>query len=385
MKKICFLFFLFFSLISFAQTEITVLIKDADTDLPIQDVLITVFRTNQGLVTNADGIFKLNLTRPSLIEISHTSYKKIEIKSNSLNKIGVNIILLEKNTEQLKEVILTDRHPQDILKDLIKNSQKKITVPANLRVYSREFFKRNNDYYFYNDGLMNFQILGDSKKVTTDILVEQNRTIGLVEEFDKDLLGYNLNNIMENYYQFKYLDEILDSRAKKKYDFQVETVPENNDYLMLRVKPYLSEEGFMSDYSILYDSKRKLIIEVSSFLPSDRAQKHKGLLDFKNRKIYKSNFKTTYRVETKDYYLANSKEEIGFTTEKNKVETKFEVSNYLITTEFRTRIFKYKDNEIFKEKTLLNKHDSILTEYWDIDSGVLLTETEKVIINNLTK
>jgi hypothetical protein len=385
MKKICFLFFLFFSLISFAQTEITVLIKDADTDLPIQDVLITVFRTNQGLVTNADGIFKLNLTRPSLIEISHTSYKKIEIKSNSLNKIGVNIILLEKNTEQLKEVILTDRHPQDILKDLIKNSQKKITVPANLRVYSREFFKRNNDYYFYNDGLMNFQILGDNKKVTTDILVEQNRTIGLVEEFDKDLLGYNLNNIMENYYQFKYLDEILDSRAKKKYDFQVETVPENNDYLMLRVKPYLSEEGFMSDYSILYDSKRKLIIEVSSFLPSDRAQKHKGLLDFKNRKIYKSNFKTTYRVETKDYYLANSKEEIGFTTEKNKVETKFEVSNYLITTEFRTRIFKYKDNEIFKEKTLLNKHDSILTEYWDIDSGVLLTETEKVIINNLTK
>ena len=35
-------------------------------------------------------------------------------------------------------------------------------------------------------------------------------------------------------------------------------------------------------------------------------------MDFKNRKIYKSNFKTTYRLESKDYYLANSKEEIGF-------------------------------------------------------------------------
>lgn len=385
MKKISLLFFLFFSLISFSQTEITVLIKDADTDLPIQDVLITVLRTNQGIVSNAEGIFKLNLTRPSLLEIAHTSYKKIEIKSNTLNKIGVNIILLEKNTEQLREVILTDRHPQDILKDLVKNSQKRITVPANLRVYCREFFKRDDQYSFYNDGLLNFQILGDSKKVTTDILVEQNRTIGFIDEFDKDLLGYNLNNIMENYYQFKYLGEVLDSRAKKKYDFQIETVPQNKDYLLLRVKPYLVEDGFMSDYSILYDSKKKLIIEVSSFLPDSRAEKNKGFLDFKNRKIYKSTFKTTYRVETKDYYLANSKEEIGFTTVKNKIETKFEVSNYLITTEFRTRIFKYKDTEIFKDKTLLNKHDSILTEYWEIDSGVLLTQTEKDIINNLTK
>lgn len=384
MKKIYLLLLLFLSGTLFAQNEIIVLVKDADTDLPIPDVLVTVFRTNQAIITNVEGVFKLNLARPSLLEISHTSYKKIEIKSNSLNKIGVNIILLEKNTEQLKEVLLTDKHPQDILKELIKNSLKKITVPANLRVYTREFYKRNNDYYFYNDGLLNFQILGDSKKVTTDILVEQNRTIGLIDEFDKDLLGYNLNNIMENYYHFKYLDVILDTKAKKKYDFQVETVPQNKDYLILRVKPYLAEEGFMSDYSILYDSKRKLIIEVSSFLPIDRAQKHIALLDFKNRKIYKSNFKTTYRLETKDYYLANSKEEIGFTTEKNKVETKFEVSNYLITTEFRTRIFKYKDAEIFKEKTLLNKHDSILTEYWDIDSGVLLTQSEKDIINNLT-
>lgn len=385
MKKISLLYFLFFTLISFAQNEITILLKDADTDRPIEDAIITVFRTNQGLISNAEGIFKLNLTRPSLIEIAHTSYKKQTFKSNTLNNIGVNVILLEKNTEQLKEVVLTDRHPQDILKDLIKNSQKKITVPANLRVYSREFFKRDDKYSFYNDGLMNFQILDNKKKVTTDILVEQNRTIGLIDEFDKDMLGYNLNNLMENYYQFKYLDEILDSKAKKKYDFQVETVPHNNDYLMIRVKPYLSEEGFMSDYSILYDSKKKLIIEVSSFLPEDRAEKHKRFLDFKNRKIYKSIFKTTYRVETKDYYLANSKEEIGFTTEKNKKETKFEVINYLVTTEFRTRIFKYKDNEIFKEKTLLNKHDSVLTEFWEIDSGVLLTNREKDIINNLTK
>lgn len=384
-KRFLVLIFLLCSIMSYSQSEITVILKDADTDLPIEDAIITVLRTNQGLISNAEGVFKLSLTRASTIEISHTSYKKLLVKSSTLIEEGTNIITLEKDTELLQEVILTDRHPQDILKELIKNSLKRLTVPANLRVFTREFFKRDNLYSFYNDGLVNFQILDNKRTIKTDILVEQNRTIGLVDEFDKDLLGYNLNNLMENYYQFKYLEKILDSRAKKKYDFQLLTYPQNQNYLLIRVKPYTTIEGFMSEYSILYDSKKKIILEVTSFLPEDRAQNNATFLDFKNRKIYKSVFKNTYRLETRDYYLANSKEEIGFITEKNKIETKFEVTNYLITTEFRTNIFKYQDAEIFKDKTLLNKTDSVLTEYWEIDTGVLLTQTEKDIINNLKK
>ena len=385
MKTNSVLFFLFFSIFCNSQTEITVMLKDVETNLPIEDAMITVLRTNQGLISNAEGIFKISLTRPSLLEIHHTSYKKIQIKSNTLIDQGTNIITLEKETELLEEVILTERDPQDILRDLIKNSIKKMTVPANLKVYAREFFKRDDKHVFYNDGLVNFQILEDKKSIKTDILVEQNRTIGLVDEFDKDLLGYNLNNLMENYYQFKYLNEILDTKAKKKYDFQLVTYPQNQNYLVLRIKPYTTVDGYMSEYSILYDNKKKLILEVSSFLPENRAEKTSKILDFKNRKTYKSNFKTTYRLETREYYLANSREEIGFTTEKNKKETKFEISNYLITTEFRSNTFDYKDTDIFKEKTLLNKKDSVLTDYWEIDSGVLLTQTEKDIINNLRK
>ena len=368
---------------SFSQSEITVVLKDADTDLPIEDALITVLRTNQALISNAEGVFKLSLTRPSLLEISHTSYNKRQIKSNTF-KVGINELFLEKNTQDLQEVILTNRHPQDILKDLVKNSQKKLTVPANLRVYTREFFKKDGNYSFYNDGLLNFQILDNKNTISTDILVEQNRTVGLIDEFDKDLLGYNLNNLMENYYQFNYLDEILDSKSKKKYDFQLLSYPNNEDYYMIRAKPYLTADGFLSDYTILYDNKKKLILEVSSFLPLESSKKNSTFLDFKNRKIYKSEYKTTYRLESRDYYLANSKETIGFSVEKNKKETQFEIANYIITTEFRTNIFKYKETDIFKDKTLLNKKDSILTNYWEIDSGVLLTESEKLILNNLT-
>lgn len=384
-KKIYLLLFLLFSIVSFSQSETTVILKDIDTGLPVEDAVITILRTNQGLISNSEGVFKLSLTRPSTIEIYHTSYKKLLIKSTTLIEDGTNIITLEKKTELLQEVILTDKHPQDILKDLIKNSIKKLTVPANLRVFTREFYKKNGNYSFYNDGIVNFQILDEKRTVKTDILVEQNRTIGFIDEFDKDLLGYSLNNLMENYYQFKYLEKVLNARAKKEYDFQLLSYPQNEDYLIIRIKPYITIEGFLSDYTVLYDNRKNLILEVSSFLPEERAEINAPFLDFKNRKIYKTEYKTTYRLETRDYYLANSKEIIGFTTEKNKKETRFEIANYIITTEFRTKTFNYKDTEIFKGKTLLNKKDSILTEYWEIDSGVLLTEPEKLIINNLKK
>lgn len=384
-KKLYLLLFLLFSIVSYSQSETTVILKDIDTGLPVEDAIITILRTNQGLISNSEGVFKLSLTRSSTIEIYHTSYKKLLIKSSTLIEGGTNIITLEKKTELLQEVILTDKHPQDILKDLIKNSIKKLTVPANLRVFTREFYKKNGNYSFYNDGIVNFQILDEKRTIKTDILVEQNRTIGLIDEFDKDLLGYSLNNLMENYYQFKYLEKVLTPRAKKEYDFQLLSYPQNEDYLIIRIKPYITVEGFLSDYTVLYDNRKNLILEVSSFLPEERAEINAPFLDFKNRKIYKTEYKTTYRLETRDYYLANSKETIGFTTEKNKKETRFEIANYIITTEFRTKTFNYKDTEIFKGKTLLNKKDSILTEYWEVDSGVLLTEPEKLIINNLKK
>ena len=118
---------------------------------------------------------------------------------------------------------------------MVENSKSKITIPISLKVYLHEFYKRDNKVVFFNDGLINFQILGNEKNIKTDILVEQNRAIGILDaEVDTNILGYDLNNIIENYYQFKYLDEILDSRAKKTYDFSIRTYPPNEDYLVVK-------------------------------------------------------------------------------------------------------------------------------------------------------
>ncbi|MEQ3662962.1 MAG: carboxypeptidase-like regulatory domain-containing protein, partial [Flavobacterium sp.] len=374
-----------FCIHSYSQdNEKTVILMDKEFDTPIEDASITVLRTNQGFISNKEGVFKINLKRPSIIEISHVFYKDLRISSNSL-KENVNIIYLESNASNLEEIVITKKDPQDILKSLVNNSRKKITVPANLKVYTREFFKKNDIYTYYNDGLLNFQILEDNDKVKTDILVEQNRSVGFIDTFDKSILGYDLNNLMENYYMFVYLEELLHAKAKKMYSFQIKSYAHNDSYNYVIVRPLTLVHGELYEYSILYDSKNELIMEVSSILPIDRISKDRSLLDFNKKNVFKSEFKNTYRYESHRYYLANSKEEIGFVVKSGKKEIKIEIKNYLITTEFRPKTFRYKDEEIYKGKSLINKTNSILTDYWEQDSGLILTKPELDIINSLAQ
>ena len=383
-KKLTFLLF-FFTSFAFSQNlEFIVIVKDLDTDLPIDEVTITALRTRQGFLTNKDGKAIINLTRSSDLDLIHSTYKKTIVKFSTLDK-KENVVYLEPVTKQLEEFIITKDHPQEILKKLIENSKSKITIPVSLKVYLHEFYKRDNQIIFFNDGLINFQILGNSKNIKTDILVEQNRAIGFFDaDFDANILGYDLNNIIENYCQFKYLDEVLDTKAKKLYDFSIRTYPANEEYLVIKISPLSDSKGILSDFTVVYDSDKKIILEVSSFVKQDRLQEYKESL-LATRKVYKLEFKNTFRLEGNYYYLANSKEVIGFEKRYKNKARKIEVKNHMVVTDFNKKTFEYADKNIFKGKSLINKQTSFFTNYWDVASGFVSTDEEKNIIEQLGK
>lgn len=387
MKKIYFLFLVILCLNGFSQEkELTIIFRDIETQLPVDEVTITVLRTKESFVSNSDGVVKILLKRPSYLEVSHSSYKKFIIKSITLEE-EENVIYLENTINKLPEIILTKDHPQNVLKGLVENSRNKLSVPSNLRVYIREFFKKNDKNILYNDGLVNFQILKDKSSIKTDILVEQNRVLGILnEKTDKDIYGYNLNNLMENYYKFKYLDEILDNKIKSKYDFQIKSYPENEDYYQLLVKPLEGEEGYLFNYTILYDHNKRIIVEIDNFIDSERAERNFDYSVSGKKNVYKSAFKMSYRVKgNEEYYLVYAKEEIGFLAKQDKEMIKTEVRNYFVTNKFTKRLFTYDVKEIFKEKTLLNRSNTILTDFWNIDSGLVLTQDEQDFIDSLTE
>ena len=383
MKQIYILFFLILVSNCHSQTsEISIVLKDAETNLPIEDASVLVLKTKQNLLSNSEGVVSFNLNGISTIKISHTSYQSVSIRSNTL-KDKINTIFLKSNVNNLDEIIITKQHPQKILKSIVENSIKKFTIPARLKIYSREFFKLNGNYSYYNDGLMNFQISGKEKDIKTEILVEQNRSIGLLEtDISNFLLGYNLNDIMQNYYNFKYLNTILNPRAKKLYDFIIKSSSANEDYYIMVITPLDDANGLLDDFKIVYDKKKKLIIEASSTVSPAIVAKVKYKTSVGSKNIYKSFYKTMYEYDGTNYFLIASKEEIGFEKVDKKGTNTIEVRNYFVTTNFSQQKFSFKESDVFKDKTLFNKKDVILTDYWNV-SGLTATEEEQEIINSI--
>jgi hypothetical protein len=101
-----------------------------------------------------------------------------------------------------------------------------------------------------------------------------------------------------------------------------------------------------------------------------------------SKNIYKSMFKNIYRIDNSNYYLLSSKEEIGFERIEKDKKAEIEVRNYLVTTNFSTNSFTYKDSNVFKDQTLYNKKNVILNPYWYI-SGLTATDDELEIVNQL--
>lgn len=384
MKKVVLLLFISIQSMIFAQSaEKSIILLDADTNLPIEDVTVYIIKTKQTLLSNVEGKVTFTLTGTSNIQATHSSYVSVTVRSTALLKTD-NIIYLKNNTKDLDEIIITKQHPQKILKSIVDNSIKKLTVPARLKVYSREFFKLNGTYSYYNDGLLNFQLYGKDKNFKSNILVEQNRSMGLInEEISGDVLGYNLNNIMENYYNFKYLNPILEPKAKKDYEFLIKVYTANKNYYAITATPTENSKGLLDDFTIIYDPTKKLIIEINSVISPMTLARNKDRTSLGSRNVYKSFFKTIYRLDHENYYLVSSKEEIGFErVDKNNKTTDIEVRNYFVTTNFSNQNYTYKENEVFKDKTLFNKKDVVLTDYWNV-SGLTATEEEQEIINKI--
>ncbi len=362
--------------------EKSILLKDAITDQPIEDATVFVTKTKQTLLSNADGKVTFELKGGSNIQISHTSYITSIVRS-ALLKEKVTTVYLKSNITDLDELVFTKQHPQKILKNLIENSKNKLTAPGRLKIYSREFFKLNGAYSYYTDGLLNFQIFGKSRKFDTNILVEQNRSYGLLdEEVKADLLGYNLNNIMENYYNFKYLNRVLDPKSKTDFDYLIKVYSKNRDYNIMSIVPAENSKGLLDAFSIIYDTEKKLIIEVSADLSPSAMAKVEDKVAVGSKNVFKSEFKTIYRVEDSQYYLLSSKEEVGFEKVEKKGTKKIEVRNYLVTTNFSTQNYSFKANEVFKDKTLFNKKNTILTDYWKL-SGLTPSDEEQEIIKHI--
>jgi hypothetical protein len=114
-------------------------LKDEESNLPIEDATVFILKTKQNLISNSEGQVSFVLKGNTNIEISHTSYIGITLRSNAL-KEKVTVIYLKNNVTGLDEIILTKRHPQKILQSLVENSKKKIVSSSKTKSVFKRIF-----------------------------------------------------------------------------------------------------------------------------------------------------------------------------------------------------------------------------------------------------
>ena len=387
MKKAFFFYLILLSTLSFSQTkEITLIFKDKATGSLIENVLVNILRTDENFQSNKEGLVKFKLEKPSRITVSQTEYKQVTLNSIAFKTSEITVEL-ESISQDIEDIVITNRQAFSILKTLINKSMKQLTAPINLKIYSREFFKYNNEYTSYSDGLVNFCLKEKPDKFAADILVEQNRTYNLVnnEKIEKKTLSYNMYDIIQNYYDFKYINNFAESKAKKKFEFEIKTVRGKANFYQMVITPKPEIEEFLPTVTIVYDFKKNIILELEYFVEPNRFEfSDVSNLKVVKGKVFNSTFKALYLVDGDDYLLASTKEEIGImVNDKKNVENKVEVVNYLMTTQHSRKFVPYQKEDVFKEKSLINKKNSIITEYWETNSGLLLTTEEKRIVDNL--
>lgn len=380
MKQLLLLFVVLFQLNVFAQNdEYSIYVKDIETLQPIENATVTVLKTKQVLMTNADGKITFVLSGGSNIQVSEMNYENLTVRWAALKESGF-VVYLKNKKENLDEVVVSKENPQKMLQKVVSNSKQKISVAHRLKVYVREFFMLDNQYSYYNDGLVNFQF---NKNNTTTLLVEQNRSYGLIDtDVSADLKGYDLNDIMENYSNFKYLDPLLDAKAKKEYDFTTKGHSKNKDYYIMSVVPLDKAKEAIDNFEIIYDPEKKIIIEFTISVTPATLDKVEEETKEGEKNITKSFVKVNYRWDGTDYYLLSSNEEIGYNVVLKDKTKNVQVRNSFVTTGFNKQNFTYNESDVFKEKSLFNKKNKILTNYWDI-SGFTATEQEKAIIASL--
>ncbi|MNX38913.1 hypothetical protein D3C86_692570 [compost metagenome] len=384
MRGLILLFVIFVNTAIFAQkVEYSIVVKDIETQLPIENATVLIMKTKQTLLSNQDGKVTFELNGASNLQVSETNYEKVTLRWGPL-KPDLFVVYLKSNNNKLAEIVVSKEKPEKNLQKIVSNSRQKLANAYRLKVYVREFFMLDNKYSYYNDGLVNFQFEGNQKNSTTTLLVEQNRSYGLLEtDVSADLMGYNLNNIMENYSNLKYFDPLLDSKTKKEYEFTTTGHPNNKDYYIMSVTPLDKSKKALDTFEIIYDPTKKLIIEFSIIIKPGNLAQIEEQTKVGSKNVTRSQVKVTYRIDGEDYYLLSSNEEIAYDLIlKDQVKKNIQVRNNFITTNFNRQNFTYKESDVFKEKTLFNKKNKILTKYWDL-SGFTATDEEKGIINGL--
>ncbi|HSD14216.1 MAG TPA: carboxypeptidase-like regulatory domain-containing protein [Flavobacterium sp.] len=386
-EKLLLLIFFVCTVVSFAQEKkITVVLKNEKNQEVIPGATVSVVHSNQGAVSNEDGTFRLTLQATSEIVITHLTFKTIVLSSDNL-KLDENVVFMQENDIQMEEMIISKIPIYQVLSVLVDNSAKRLSMPIHLNTYCREFIKNQGKYSRFTDGLVDLHIKGKAKKVDIDAIAIQNRSYGLNEDdpTSEQLIGFNLDKIIENTYEFRALKKLCNKKSEKDYDFEIKSNPSDENIYIINITPKKEVEKLLYNFKVAYNRTENLILSVEYKIADSHIQysKEMNLLILKFL-IKKENFKANFKLEKDRYFLANTFSDVCFKAwNKRSMNYDLEASNALVVKGHSDENFSYDKKDIMNKPVLARNENNIKSKYWEFDSGLTPTTDEEKIIEKL--
>jgi len=399
-KHIITLLLIVSTIFGFSQTTIEGYIYDINTKKPLESVSIYIENTHYGTVTNSDGKYKFTFkVETPTITFSYLGYETMVINSSEIKSE----LFLSEYENVLEEVLITNNSVSSILKDVLKSTKKALKKPLLQETYNREFSKINGEYNYFADGILEYHIRNNGKKIKSDTYLKQSRTLtspskNISEVIEAIPIKYDVKDqIKEGFGDYELLKHLY--KREDRYDFVLKTKTYNDTltHNIIEFKPkdtvindnydgkHLSG-NFLFKGKVVYDSTTKLILDMdlqkASNTDADALYMKNFIITFKYFDVRQ---KASYRIDGDKYILVYKKEyhKLHLYKAIGKVyDTEYEFYTSLNTLTYKEFNDKLDRSKRYKNTTIYKNGNQHTSEFWN-NNAILSTEEEENFINSI--
>ncbi len=239
MKNILIALLLFLNISVQAQELVQGIIKDIETNKPIQHVMIIGNVSGKTTVTNSEGRFQFNLPAQDFkLIIKHLDYFTQELSAKNTKSFNVQ---MQSSTESLEEIVIFKTSIKSEIEKAIKTSQEKFAKNLKLNTFYRELSYVNGGMYLYEDAEIDYYLQSINK---SNVIIKESRSVKFsnkeAQKFDSlSKVSYYWGDLKErvsNEFDFKLIKNII---SDKEYDLYItaKTAADGTELYVLNFNP----------------------------------------------------------------------------------------------------------------------------------------------------
>jgi len=388
MKNILFILLLLLNTSVEAQQLIQGIIKDTDTNKPIQHVMIIGNVSGKSTVTNSEGRFQFNLpAQDSKLIIKHLDYFTQELSANSKKSFQIQ---LQSSTESLEEIVIFQTPIKSEIEKAIKTSQGKFTKNLKLNAYYRELLYINNDMYQYEDADVDYYLESINK---SNLIVKESRSVKFTnndaKQFDSiSRVGYYWGDFKERVsfeFDFKLIKSVI---SDKEYDLYItsKTAADGTELYVLNFNPNENAKKATLSGTMIYGAKDYLIREIKANL-AEKSMNNNEFSQINNHRFKRSfyNRTTIFNLYNNMYSLTYTSYRIFGVSQVLNQLTKVGGFVELLVDSVEENPTLPKSSNYFLDEKLTRLGKNYKSKYWQKFNVVPLTFKEEQMLKQINK